>query len=99
VKHTKNQRNGALDDMIDKIEFSAKNLTSNAGVLLLFNYTEEYKIFQEPNENLISDNKRIEEIKMNRIKTLICDELKTYIIGFMRSGNIYTYNGTAKMII
>ena len=27
--------------MIDKVEFTAKNLTSNAGVLLLLNYTEE----------------------------------------------------------
>jgi len=33
--------------MIDKIEFTAKNLTSNAGVLLLLNYTEEQRIFQE----------------------------------------------------
>ncbi len=34
--------------MIDKVEFPAKNLTSNAGVLLLLNYTEEQKIFQGP---------------------------------------------------
>ena len=33
--------------MIDKIEFTAKNLTSNTGVLLLLNYTEEQRIFQE----------------------------------------------------
>jgi hypothetical protein len=26
-KHTKNQRKGALNDMIDRIEFIAKNLT------------------------------------------------------------------------
>jgi len=37
----KTQRKGALNDMIDKVEFTAKNLTSNAGVLLLLNYTEE----------------------------------------------------------
>jgi hypothetical protein len=29
--------------MIDKVEFTAKNLTSNARVLLLLNYTEETK--------------------------------------------------------
>lgn len=27
-----------------------------------------------------------------------CDELKTYITGFMHSGNTYTSNGTAEMI-
>ena len=27
-----------------------------------------------------------------------CDELKAYIIGFMRSGNTYTSNGIAEMI-
>jgi hypothetical protein len=42
--------------MIDKVEFTAKNLTSNAGVLLLLNYTEEQRIFQELDENLIFDN-------------------------------------------
>jgi hypothetical protein len=31
----KNQRKGALNDMIDKVKFTAKNLTSNAGVLPL----------------------------------------------------------------
>jgi hypothetical protein len=58
--------------MIDKVEFTAKNLTSNAGVLLLLNYTEEQRIFQELDENLIFDNKSTEEIKMNHIKTLMC---------------------------
>ena len=45
VKPTKNQRKGALNDMIDKVEFTAKNLTSNAGVLLLLNYTEKQRIY------------------------------------------------------
>ena len=31
--------------MIDKIEFTAKNITSNAGVLLLLNYTAEQPAF------------------------------------------------------
>ncbi|HZK69978.1 MAG TPA: hypothetical protein VFD03_00475 [Clostridia bacterium] len=43
--------------MIDKIEFTAKNLTSNAGVLLLRNYTEEQRIFQDLDEMLTFDNK------------------------------------------
>ena len=37
--------------MINKIEFTAKNLTSNAGILPLLNYTEEQEIFQDINEN------------------------------------------------
>jgi len=36
--------------MIDKIEFTAKNLTSNSGVLLFINYTEEQRILQELND-------------------------------------------------
>jgi hypothetical protein len=72
LKPTKKPKKGALNDMIDKVEFTAKNLTSNAGVLLLLNYTEEQRIFQELDENLIFDNKSTEEIKMNHIKTLMC---------------------------
>jgi hypothetical protein len=61
----KTQRKGALNDMIDKVEFTAKNLTSNAGVLLLLNYTEEQRIFQELNEILVFDNKSTEFFRMN----------------------------------
>jgi hypothetical protein len=57
--------------MIDKIEFIAKNLNSIAGVLLLLNYTEEQRIFQELEEMLVFDNKSTEAIKMNHLKTLI----------------------------
>ena len=41
----KTQRKGA--GVIDKIELTAKNLTSNAEVLLLLNYTEEQRISQD----------------------------------------------------
>jgi len=75
VEPTKNQRKEALNDMIDKVEFTAKNLTSNAGVLLLSNYTEEQRMFQELDEMLVFDNKRTEAIKMNHLKTLICGVL------------------------
>lgn len=71
----KTPRKGALNDMIDKVEFTAKNLTSNAGVLLLLNYTEEQRIFQELDEKLIFDNKNTEAIKMKYLKTLICGGL------------------------
>ena len=72
--------------MIDKIEFTAKNLTSNAGVLLLLNYTEEEGIFQELDKTLAFDNKSTEEIKMNHLKTLICggfvgaDKLERFLL-------------------
>jgi len=58
--------------MIDKVEFTAKNLTSNAGVLPLLNYTDEQGIFQDLDEMLIFGNKSTEEIKMNHLKALIC---------------------------
>jgi len=61
--------------LIDKIEFTAKNLISNAGVLLLLNYTEEPRIFQAIDEMLVFDNESTEEIKMNHLKTLICGGL------------------------
>lgn len=58
--------------MINNIEFTAKNLTSNAGVLPLLKYTEEQNIFQEINEKLLFENSSTEKIKMNHIKTLLC---------------------------
>jgi len=61
--------------LIDKIEFTAKNLTSNAGVLLLLNYKEEQRIFQVIDKILVFDNKSTAAIKMNYLKTLICGGL------------------------
>ena len=58
--------------MINKVEFTAKNLTSNAGVLPLLNYTDEQGIFQDIDEMLVFDSKSTEEIKMNHLKALIC---------------------------
>ena len=55
-----------------KLNSQQKNLTSNAGILLLLNYTEEQRIFQELDEMLVFDNKSTETIKMNHLKTLIC---------------------------
>ncbi|HAG11822.1 MAG TPA: hypothetical protein DCK76_10730 [Desulfotomaculum sp.] len=72
--------------MINKIEFTAKNLTSNAGVLLLLNYTEEQRIFQDFDEMLVFDNTSTEAIKMNHLKTLICggfvgvDKLERFLL-------------------
>jgi hypothetical protein len=47
-------------------------LLTIAGVLLLLNYTEEQRIFQELDEMLVFDNESTEAIKMNYLKTLIC---------------------------
>jgi len=57
--------------MINKVKSTAKNLTSNAGFLLQFNYTEEQKICQDLNEIFLFENKSTESIKMNHIKTLM----------------------------
>ena len=54
--------------------------------MLLPNYTEEQRIFQELDEMLIFDNKRTEAIKMNHLKTLICggfvgaDKLERFLL-------------------
>ncbi len=50
--------------MINKIDFSARNLTLNAGLFLLL---ENAKI-----NGLIFDNESTNKIKMNHIKTMLC---------------------------
>jgi len=58
--------------MINKIDFKAKNLTSNAGLLLLFSHAKSEGLFElMENEITFADN-GIEKIKMNHIKTLLC---------------------------
>jgi hypothetical protein len=57
--------------MINKIEFSANNLTSYAGLYPLVNYTEESGIFQLISDNLYFDNASTEAIKMKHIKTMM----------------------------
>jgi len=54
--------------------------------LLLLNYKEEQRIFQELDEILVFDNESTEAIKMNYLKTLICggfvgaDKLKRFLL-------------------
>jgi len=54
--------------------------------LLLPNYTEEQRIFQEFDKILVFDNKRTDAIKMNHLKTLICggfigaDKLERFLL-------------------
>lgn len=70
TKHIKSK--GAIINMINDIQFTEKNLTSNAGVLPLLNYTTDEGIFQLVDEMLKFENKSTEKIKMNYLKTLIC---------------------------
>ena len=58
--------------MIDKVEFTAKNLTSNAGVLYSLIIQRNKGYFKQLTEMLVFDNKSTEAIKMNHLKTLIC---------------------------
>ena len=58
--------------MINKIEFSAKNLTSNAGLFLLLEHANKNGIFDLIDRDLIFDNASTNKIKMNRIKTMLC---------------------------
>jgi hypothetical protein len=57
--------------MLKKIVFNQKNLTSNAGILPLLNYTKDEGIFQLLDEMLTFENEYTEKIKMNHLKTLI----------------------------
>jgi hypothetical protein len=57
--------------MIIKTVFNQKNLTSNAGILPLLNYTNDEAIFQLLDEMLTFENENTEKIKMNHLKTLI----------------------------
>jgi hypothetical protein len=58
--------------MINKIEFSAKNLTSNAGLLLLLEQTNKNGIFDLIDRDLVFDSASTNKIKMNHIKTMLC---------------------------
>ncbi len=58
--------------MINKIEFSAKNLTSNAGLLLLLEHASKNWIFDLIDHDLVFENASTNKIKMNHIKTMLC---------------------------
>lgn len=58
--------------MINKIDFKAKNLTSNAGLFLLFEHTKNEGIFDIIEKDLVFDNAHTNKIKMNHIKTMLC---------------------------
>lgn len=58
--------------MINKIEFSARNLTSNAGLFLLLEQTNKNGIFDLIDRDLVFENVSTNKIKMNHIKTMLC---------------------------
>ena len=58
--------------MINKIDFVAKNLTSNAGLFLLLENAKAHGIFELIDNDLVFDNESTHKIKMNHIKTMLC---------------------------
>ena len=58
--------------MINKIEFSARNLTSNAGLLLLLEHASKNGVFDLIDHDLVFENASTNKIKMNHIKTILC---------------------------
>jgi Transposase DDE domain group 1 len=58
--------------MINKIEFSAKNLTSNVGLFLLLEHANKNGIFDLIDHDLVFENASTKKIKVNHIKTMLC---------------------------
>jgi len=58
--------------MINKIDFNAKNLTSNAGLFLLLENAKENAIFEMIENDLVFESDSVNKIKMNHIKTMLC---------------------------
>jgi len=58
--------------LINKIDFAAKNLTSNAGLFLLLENAKTNDIFEIIDTDLVFDNESTNKIKMNHIKTMLC---------------------------
>jgi len=62
-------------DVINKSKFSAWNLTSNAGLILLLEHTRNNGIFDLIDHDLVFENQSTNRIKMNHIKTMLCSNL------------------------
>ena len=61
--------------MINKIDFAAKKLTSNAGIFLLLENAKNNGIFELIDTDLIFDNESTNGIKMNHIKKMLCGKI------------------------
>ncbi len=55
--------------MINKIEFSARNLTSKADLFLLLENARKNGVFDLIDNDLVFENESTNKIKMNHIKT------------------------------
>jgi len=58
--------------VINKIDFAAKNQTSNAGLFLLLENAKNNGIFELIDTDLVFDHESTNKIKMNQIKTMLC---------------------------
>ena len=58
--------------MVNRIDFKAKNLTSNAGIFLLLENAKSNDIFELIERELVFDTESTNKIKMNHIKTMLC---------------------------
>ena len=58
--------------MVNKIDFKAKNLTSNAGLFQLLENAKCNGVFDLIENDLVFDNDSTNKIKMNHIKTMLC---------------------------
>ena len=57
--------------MINKIDFNAKNLTSNAGLFLMLENTKNNGIFEMIENDLTFESASVNKIKMNHVKTML----------------------------
>jgi SAM-dependent methyltransferase len=67
--------------LINKIEFSARNLTSNAGLLLLLEHASKNGIFDLIDHDLVFENASTNKIKMNHIQThwdMVAEKLESW---------------------
>jgi len=58
--------------VINKIDFAAKNLTSNAGLFLMLENAKTNGIFELIDTDLVFDNESTNKIKMNHVKAMLC---------------------------
>ena len=67
--------------MINKIDFGARNLTSNAGLLLMLDMAKTNGIFESIDTELVFENESTHKIKVNHIKTMLCGHFIGMLIG------------------
>jgi hypothetical protein len=61
-----------MNGMINTVEFTERNLTSNAGMFLLLEYARGKKILDLIDHDLVFENESTNKIKMNHVRTLLC---------------------------